>query len=260
MATQSGYASSNCFTGFIAEDNVSDDGTAETIVKSINMHMANIPPIHPLPIKCIKLRKHHHLQCVDAAGCRKQGPTQQRSQSHAPMVCNDDDKSAQSPTILEPVFRPTCFPAQAATQCNFIPPAIPMLAPAQQWGQPPRGGGCGSNHSHNGRGRRNPCGPAQQGTSVPFAGGNQIIPYIPAGIQPTQHQNPQYSNVFKQWANQNVCFSCGFDVEDWHNSSTCPQKKVGHQDGLTRSNYLEYKWANHLFCCKAMHKTMYPNM
>jgi hypothetical protein len=64
-----------------------------------------------------------------------------------------------------------------------------MLALAQQWGQPPRGGGRGGNHSHNERGRRNPCGPAQQGATVPFVGGNQIIPYILAGIQPTQHHN-----------------------------------------------------------------------
>jgi hypothetical protein len=41
-ATTSGYASNNCFTGLTAEDNVSDDGTANTIVKSINTHMANL--------------------------------------------------------------------------------------------------------------------------------------------------------------------------------------------------------------------------
>ncbi len=77
----------------------------------------------------------------------------------------------------QPAFRP-----QATTQHNFVPPAIPMLAPAQQWGQPPRGGGRGSNHSYNGCRRRNPHGPAQQGAPIPFVGGSQIIPYILAGI------------------------------------------------------------------------------
>ncbi len=66
--------------------------------------------------------------------------------------------------------------------------------------------------------------------------------------------------MVKQWANQNVCFSCSFDAEDWHTSATCNHKKAGHQDGFTRSNYLEYERANHKFCTKAMHKTMYPNM
>ena len=87
-----------------------------------------------------------------------------------------------------------------------------------------------------------------------------MIPYIPAGMQPTRQQNACYSNVIKQWANQNVCFSCGFDVEDWHTSATCPWKKMGLMEGFTSSNYLEYKQASHQFFHKAMHKTMYPNM
>jgi hypothetical protein len=41
-ATQSGYASNNCFAGLTTADNVSDDGTADTIVKSIQTHMANL--------------------------------------------------------------------------------------------------------------------------------------------------------------------------------------------------------------------------
>jgi hypothetical protein len=40
--TQSSYASSNRFAGLTAEDNVSGDGTAKTILESINTHMANI--------------------------------------------------------------------------------------------------------------------------------------------------------------------------------------------------------------------------
>jgi hypothetical protein len=42
MSTASGYASNNQFTGLAAEDNVSDDGTAETIVEYISSHMANL--------------------------------------------------------------------------------------------------------------------------------------------------------------------------------------------------------------------------
>ncbi len=79
-------------------------------------------------------------------------------------------------------------------------------------------------------------------------------------MQPAQQQNPWFSNVMKQWANQNVCFTCGLDLENWHTSATCPCKKMGHTDGFTHSNYMEYKQANHQFCHKAMHKTMYLQM
>jgi hypothetical protein len=73
---------------------------------------------------------------------------------------------------------------------------------------------------------------------IPFNNG-AAISYIPAGMQPAQQQNQRHSNVTKQWANQNVCFTCGFDVEDWHTSATCTRKKMGHMDGFTRSNYME---------------------
>jgi hypothetical protein len=87
-----------------------------------------------------------------------------------------------------------------------------------------------------------------------------MIPYIPASIQHPQRQNPCCSNMVKQWVNQNVCFSCRFDIKDWHNSSTCPCKRIGHQTDFTCSNYLEYKHVNHQFCRKGMHKTMYPQI
>ena len=119
-----------------------------------------------------------------------------------------------------------------------IPVIVPTQhwAPAQQW-VPPGGRGCGG-RSSTGHGRRNQRGPAQ-GAPLPFVGGNQMIPYIPAGVQPQPLPNPRYSNMVKQWANQNVCFSCGFDVDDGHTSATCTRKKAGHQDGFTCSNYLE---------------------
>jgi hypothetical protein len=41
-ATQSGYASNNHFARLTATDDVSDDGTADTIMDSLNTHMANL--------------------------------------------------------------------------------------------------------------------------------------------------------------------------------------------------------------------------
>jgi hypothetical protein len=41
-ATQSGYTSNNCFSRLTTADDVSDDGMANTIVDSLNTHMANL--------------------------------------------------------------------------------------------------------------------------------------------------------------------------------------------------------------------------
>ena len=71
---------------------------------------------------------------------------------------------------------------------------IPVLAPTQHWvpaqqWAPPGGGGHGGNRSCNGRGRHNQHRPAQ-GAPVLFVGGSQMIPYIPAGIQPPPRRIP----------------------------------------------------------------------
>ncbi len=95
---------------------------------------------------------------------------------------------------------------------------------------------------------------------IPYVGNTGIILYIPTGVQPPlRQQNPNFSNIAKMFANKNVCFTCGFDVDDWHTSTTCNRKKPGHQGGFTCSNCMEYERANHPFCRKAMHKTMYPS-
>jgi hypothetical protein len=158
-------------------------------------------------------------------------------------------------------------PPSAATQAYAPPPWAPT--PYQQGFQQP--GGCFAmqqpgGHGGRSRGGRIRCARVggQGGIPVPmpFIGGNQMIPYIPGGTQQQLQPppKPQFTNTVKLFANQNVCFTCGFDVEDWHTSTTCPNKKLGHQDGFSCSNYMEYKHANHKFCRKGMHKTMYPSM
>jgi hypothetical protein len=82
------------------------------------------------------------------------------------------------------------------------------------------------------------------------------LPYTQEEILTIRPQNPRYSNIVKSFANQNVCFFCGFDVEDWHTSASCTNRKMGHQTGFTRLIWPEYERANHQFCRKAMHKTM----
>ncbi len=258
-ATQSGYASNNCFAGLTTKDNSSDDGTANTIVESINTHMANLAASVLLQLMASNKANtaiFNALMQQIAANKAQGNNNHKRMMQQFAMLLTAPTTTLQFAGLItgQQAGRP-----QAATQCSFIPQAVPIVTPAQQWG-PPADRGCGSTRSRNGCGHRNPCGLAQQGAPVPFVGRNQMIPYIPAGVQPTRQQNPRYSNVVKQWANQNVGFSSGFDVEDWHTSAKCPHKKMGHMDGFTRMNYMEYKQANHQFCRKVMHKTMYLQM
>jgi hypothetical protein len=252
-AAASGYVTNNRFAGFAAEDDVddvSDASTTKTIVCSINTHMANLSA--SVLTQTTASNKANAAQ-LKASMKQIAANETQHNREHAFMM--QQFAMMSTTNTVNPTFCP-----QPMTQRNFFPLAITMPTPHQQ-GTPPGGGGRGrgSKCACGGRGRR-PARIPHQGAQMPFAGGNQLIPYILAGIQPVQPQNPCYSNVVKQWANQNICFSCGFDVKDWHNSSSCPRKKPGHQDGFTCTNYLEYERANHQFCRKAMHKTMYPNM
>jgi hypothetical protein len=92
------------------------------------------------------------------------------------------------------------------------------------------------------------------GQLVPYGGG--IVPAINTGVP--QVRNPDYSNIYKRHNNWNVCFSCGFDVEDGHTSATCPFKKANHQQAYTRENAQQFITAGYDPCTKGMHKTVLP--
>ncbi len=198
MATQSRYASKKCFAGLTAADDVLDDGTSNTIVKSIQTHMANLSAsvlLQSTASNDANTAIFYSLMQQVAANKAK------RNANHMHMLQQFAMMTANQPSIQQFAGQITGQPAtrpQAATQHNFVPQAIPVLPPAQQWGQLHGGGGCGGSCSRNGCGRLNPRNPMQPGALVPFVGGNQMIPYIPAIIQPTQQQNPHYSNVVKQ--------------------------------------------------------------
>ena len=159
----------------------------------------------------------------------------------------------------------------------------PAPPPMQQLNIPnfgtfqPAGLGFGG-RGRGGRGRGERANTGRQGRT-PFAnfvgrGGNQGgLPPIGGGgrgggIAPFTQQNaprnaaPMYSNIIKRYANWNVCFSCGFDVEDGHTSKTCPApwRRANHQEGYTRANSGQYIAAGYDACTKAMHKSQLPNM
>jgi hypothetical protein len=55
-------------------------------------------------------------------------------------------------------------------------------------------------------------------------------------------------NPVKFFKNWNYCWSCGYDVEDWHTSASCPYPREGHVATATRTNPCNG-------CMKASHKT-----
>ncbi len=233
---QGGYTSCNRFAPFQAnnatDDNVLDNNSAETIAITINSHMANLSAQTAASFEANATQINTSLQQLATNNAQLHQQQQSLMQQMALLTTNT-----------------------ATTQNNaYVPPpaqiyALPPLHGFQQQSYyPPRGGGRGGGRSCGGRARRKR-GSRGRGTQmpplVPYAG---MILYIPAGLHPPlQQQYPKYSNIVKTFSNQNVCYTCRFDVEDWHTSAMCNCKKPGHQDGFTCSNYMEYACANHPF-------------
>ena len=88
--------------------------------------------------------------------------------------------------------------------------------PQQQfggWGTACRGGG---GYSHGGGQPQCGWGWSRIRVPMPYVGGSQLIPYIPGGMQQNQQHQPSmmYSNKEKYFANHNICYYCGFGIEN----------------------------------------------
>jgi hypothetical protein len=243
--SQGGYTSRNRFAAFAnaTDKEVSDNDTAETITTTINSHMANLSAQTAASLNANATQINASLQQLATNNAQLHQQQQLMMQKMAMLTTNTN--MPRNNTYM-------ALPMQI-----YAP--LPIPGYQQQSFYHPRGHGRGGGHSHGGRARRTRGG-SSHGTPMPpiVPLVTNVIPYIPAGVNPPQ-QNQGYYNIIKLFANQNVCYTCGFDVEDWHTNATCNKKKPGHQDGFTHSNYMEYERANHPFCRKAMHKTMYPS-
>ncbi len=87
-----------------------------------------------------------------------------------------------------------------------------------------------------------------------------FVPGVPGVGAAARNMAPMYSNIVKRYSNMNVCFSCGFDVENGHTSLTCPQawRRANHQEAYNWSNAQQYIDAGYDACTKAKHKTQLP--
>jgi hypothetical protein len=176
-------------------------------------------------------------------------------------------------------FAPVTAQGTCRTQHMFQVPPIQQLAiPVQQSFQQSafNGGHCGGCDRGCGRGgqgctpfadhmRMTGGIPAMPSAVFPLARRGTQIPLINGGAQMTPFQGGQQrkhmldlSNIYKRFNNWNVCFSCGFDIENGHTSTTCPFKKANHQILFTRKNAQQFIAAGYDPCTKGMHKTVLP--
>jgi hypothetical protein len=122
----------------------------------------------------------------------------------------------------------------------------------QQGGRGGRGRGRGRERGRGrGRGRGYPGAPTnlyqhQQPGYPPQATGGYNNSGAQNGTGFYKQQKPM--NPVKFFKNWNYCWSCGFDVEDWHTSASCPYPREGHVTTATRDNPCNG-------CMKASHKT-----
>jgi hypothetical protein len=172
----------------------------------------------------------------------------------------------------------TPAPANPTSRVRIIanvPPIQQLAVPFQQQfpardfsaGRGGRRGGRGRGHGRGGRGRtlfadyqqaHGGAGVGMQGQIVPHGGGVVLFhPAVPMGT--TQVRNPDYSNIYKRHNNWNVCFSCGFDIEDGHTSTTCPFKKANHQQSFSCKNAQQFINAGYDPCTRGMHKMVLPS-
>jgi hypothetical protein len=142
------------------------------------------------------------------------------------------------------------------TQCNTTyqartpPPPITQFTIPNFAAFPPKVRGGGQRGGRGWGGRSNFATTEGRNVHMPFAnfteqGSQDGLPPVGRGESigggmtsfaqqtPARNATPMYSNIVKRYANWNICFLCGFDMEDGHTSKTCPWqlRHANHQGG-----------------------------
>eukprot|EP00804_Cyclotella_cryptica_P010472 CCRYP_012303-RA/>CCRYP_012303-RA protein AED:0.45 eAED:0.14 QI:0/0/0/0.6/1/1/5/0/1176 len=230
--------------GYVYKAEAQDDNSISTIHESLqSIHIANNANFQSIQ---------EHIQAARTETATLRAELQAAQQTLANLA------HTTPPTMPPSTYIPSVPPA---TIIQRVPPAAynnlpsyasaPMQYPPQQ--QLP---GYIQQNYNRGHGRRtnnrrgNRRGNTQQYTQpfgamippVPTVGGYITPPSMPTAgaIKKTP-----YSNTTKFFNNWNMCYSCGWDVPQWHNSHTCADHVPGHQEGCTRANAQAYMTAGH---------------
>jgi hypothetical protein len=244
--TQAGYHGA----ANVIDENTDDDSYESIQASLAGLQMANNASVQATNDQLSNLTANTHQQFAQLA--------QQMA-----MLANQQQQLHMMPTTPHqpPLFQHN---AQMAHQPS-IPAYIPSPHHLQPTNQTPytrnntrRHQGRGGN---NGRGRQHSRGGRNNGPPPNHQGGQYGHIPPPSNPMPTSYGQPTrapYSNTTKHFANWNYCYTCGFDVEEWHTGSTCPNPKPGHQAQCTRHNFRGYKDAGHRPSARAQHKNSLP--
>jgi hypothetical protein len=250
---QNGYANQNMYNVFDGIDDDSDDDTVTTVTPITSIAAATTTTASTLGAAQPSLPASMNAKIAAAINQLPQNQTAIMTQMAALSFASTQANPQRARTIVN------------------VPPIQQLAVPIQQ--QFPMGnfgagrgghrGGRGRGRGRGGRGRtpfadymrtQGGAGAGIPGHLVPNGGG--IVPAINTGVP--QGRNPDYSNIYKRHNNWNVCFSCGFDIEDGHTSMRCPFKKANHQQAFSRENAKAFITARYDPCTKGMHKTVLP--
>lgn len=225
-------------------ETVDDDDSITTIHESLNsMHMAN-------NANYANLQEHIKASRAETAALRAELAATQ--QAMANMAASRNVAPPVAPAI--PAYVP-------AAPTMYAPPTPPVQQGyGQQYQYGTRGGrGRGNRRYRRGNGRSQYAPLPPSVPSAPPVVSPAGIPPPASNLQQYRH-NPAFSNITKNFNNWNMCYTCGWDVEGWHNSQTCNVQHTnpGHQQGCTRENAKAYMDAGHRVSRKAMHKTKLP--
>jgi hypothetical protein len=249
---QNGYATQNMYNVFEGQEEDTDEDTVTTIT----------------PITTVAA-----AATTGTAGTLGTAHTPLPAAINAEITAAINQLAANQTAIMTQMAALSFAPAPANPSTRYravlnVPPIQQLAIPVQQ--QFPAGGGRrpgrGRGRGRGGRGRtpfadyartQGGAGIGVPGQLVPYGGG--VVPFQPA--VPTgqpQVRRAEYSNIYKRHNNWNVCFSCGFDIEDGHTSMTCPFRKANHQQSFSRENAQQFISAGYDPCTRGMHKTVLP--
>ncbi len=131
-ATQSGYALNNCFAELTATDNILDDGTADTIIESIQTHMANLSTsvfLQPT------MSNNTNTAIFNASMQQVAANKAQHNANHMHFAMMTTNQPGVQQFAGQFTGQLAARP-QATTQRNFIPQSILVLPPGSTtWGR-----------------------------------------------------------------------------------------------------------------------------
>ena len=74
----------------------------------------------------------------------------------------------------------------------------------------------------------------------PPTAAQMIVPPATGGYQPPNQGRQQRLNYYKQFNNWNMCYTCRWEVPNWHTSKTCPCRGPNHKEGFTRETVQQW--------------------